>query len=236
MANTEVYYDEVRIDVRADNHTDVYVFCRFVNDSPLADGWRHKEYSAGIPAQGIMSTLWSTQEDDPLFWPMKNPSTDGIDKHVDKLEQTIKAYEDKVFHMALGGFGVSTYQARVAAWLHDTFGMTIAEDGVERNHRFLEEALELCQACGCTKEEANQLVDYVFSRPVGEKGQEVGGVMVTLASLCFAQHLNMVREGENELTRVEQPEVQQKIRDKQAKKPKFGPLPGPTEDAYLQTK
>lgn len=58
------------------------------------------------------------------------------------------------------------------------FGATISRDKAERNHRFLEEALELVQACGCTESEAAQLVAYVYGRPAGDPPQEVGGVMV----------------------------------------------------------
>ena len=75
------------------------------------------------------------------------------------------------------------FQYRVKPWMDKCFGSTISKDRIERNHRFLEEALELVQACECTAEEAHQLVDYVFSRPIGDKPQEVGGVMVTLAAL-----------------------------------------------------
>lgn len=95
---------------------------------------------------------------------------------------------------------------------------------MERNHRFLEEALELVQACDTTQEDAHRLVDYVFSRPVGERLQEVGGVMVTLALLCNAQCLSMEQGGEIELTRVLDPMIMDKIRAKQKAKPKFGPL------------
>ncbi|RQS15519.1 hypothetical protein DIE07_03565 [Burkholderia sp. Bp9002] len=35
-------------------------------------------------------------------------------------------------------------------WMLECFGAAIATDRMERNHRFLEEALELVQACGCT--------------------------------------------------------------------------------------
>ncbi|HEY7822719.1 MAG TPA: hypothetical protein VIG24_07805 [Acidimicrobiia bacterium] len=84
-----------------------------------------------------------------------------------------------------------TFQQRVQPWLMECFGEMIAGDREERNHRFLEEALELVQACGCSRSEAHQLVDYVFDRPVGEPHQEVGGVMVTLAALCLANDLNM---------------------------------------------
>lgn len=103
------------------------------------------------------------------------------------------------------------------------FGARIAADAQERNHRFLEEALELVQACGATQSEAHQLVDYVYGRPIGEKAQEVGGVMVTLAALCLAQDLNMHAAGETELARIWT--KVEAIRAKQAAKPKHSPLP-----------
>lgn len=117
----------------------------------------------------------------------------------------------------------TTFQSRVLPWLLECFGHEIASDARERNHRFLEESLELVQACGCTQSEAHQLVDYVYGRDVGEKHQEVGGVMVTLASLCLAQHLDMHNCGEVELARI-WTKVDQ-IRAKQAAKPKHSPLP-----------
>jgi hypothetical protein len=119
-----------------------------------------------------------------------------------------------------------TLQQRVEPWLLACFGAEIAADTVERNHRFLEEALELVQACGCTASEAHQLVDYTFGRPVGEKRQEAGGVMITLAALCRAQGIDMHEAGEVELARIWT--MVDKIRAKQAAKPKHSPLPGPT--------
>lgn len=118
------------------------------------------------------------------------------------------------------------FQVRVRPWLLACFGEVIADDGMERNHRFLEEALELVQACGCTEEEAHNLVVYVFARPVGERSQEVGGVMVTLAALCLAHKLDMHKAGEVELGRISQPDVIAKIRIKQANKPAMSALPG----------
>lgn len=116
-----------------------------------------------------------------------------------------------------------TFQGRVLPWLMNCFGATIAADKIERNHRFIEEALELVQACGCTQSEAHQLVDYVFTRPVGQPTQEVGGVMVTLAALCLAHGVDMHDAGEVELERIWTKAEQ--IRAKQAAKPKHSPLP-----------
>lgn len=119
-----------------------------------------------------------------------------------------------------------SFQWRVKPWMLRCFGLEIAIDGVERNHRFLEDALELVQACGCTASEAHQLVDYVFGRPIGEPMQEAGGVMVTLAALCLAHALDMHAAGDVELARCW--DNIDKIRAKQAAKPKHGPLPGPS--------
>lgn len=116
-----------------------------------------------------------------------------------------------------------SFQQGVHDWLLACFGPEIAADKVERNHRFLEESLELVQACGCTQSEAHQLVDYVFGRPVGEIEQEIGGVMVTLSALCLAHGFDMMAAGDKEVRRVWA--MAEKIRAKQAAKPKHSPLP-----------
>jgi NTP pyrophosphatase (non-canonical NTP hydrolase) len=117
------------------------------------------------------------------------------------------------------------FQKRVHGWMMDCFSMEICRDRQERNHRFLEEALELVQACECTASEAHQLVDYVYGRDQGDINQEVGGVMVTLAALCLANDIDMHQGGETELARILQPAIMNKIRAKQAAKPTHSPLP-----------
>lgn len=115
------------------------------------------------------------------------------------------------------------FQNEVGDWLIKCFGVRIAADKIERNHRFLEESLEAVQSLGCTREEAHTLVDYVFGRPKGEPFQEVGGVMTTLAALCFANNLDMFRAGHEELCRIWG--KMEQIRAKQAAKPKGSALP-----------
>lgn len=118
---------------------------------------------------------------------------------------------------------MKSFQERVKDWLEACFGEKISKDKIERNHRFLEESLELVQALGCTREEAHQLVDYTFDRPLGADFQEVGGTMTTLAALCSANDLNMEECGEMELERMwDKIEI---IRAKQAAKPKHSPDP-----------
>lgn len=118
---------------------------------------------------------------------------------------------------------VPSFQDRAGLWADACFGNEIAMNAAERNQRFVEESLELAQACGFTRAEVDILADYVFSRSIGEKAQEVGGVMTTLATLCRAQGINMLQAGEKELahnwTRVDA------IRAKRATKPPNSPLP-----------
>lgn len=118
---------------------------------------------------------------------------------------------------------ITEYQRWVHEWMLACFGEVITNDTTERNHRFLEEALELAQANGCTRSEAAQLVDYVFNRPVGELAQEAGGVFVTFSALCSACDISMERSGNAELVRIWQ--KIDSIREKQANKPKHSPLP-----------
>ena len=115
------------------------------------------------------------------------------------------------------------FQRKVRDWLTACFPQTSVSDQQERMHRFLEEALELAQASGCSKGEALELVDYVFAREMGEVRQEVGGVMVTLAGLCHAVDVDLEDAAHAELernwSRIDH------IRAKQANRPANSALP-----------
>ncbi|TDW65391.1 hypothetical protein EDF57_103575 [Novosphingobium sp. PhB55] len=117
-----------------------------------------------------------------------------------------------------------SFQEGVAAWMQACFGPVISADQVERADRFIEEALELAQTMpGFTAERAHALVDYVFNREVGERSQEVGGVMVTLAALCNTADINIEEAANAELARVWTKVAA--IRAKQAAKPTGSALP-----------
>ena len=93
------------------------------------------------------------------------------------------------------------FQERVRLWVTEAFGIKLANDTDQRTQRFLEEALELAQSAGLSEYNARQLVRYVYSRPVGELPQEVGGTMVTLAAFCSAYSVSMDACGDTELSR-----------------------------------
>ncbi|HEY4326128.1 MAG TPA: hypothetical protein VGN20_19215 [Mucilaginibacter sp.] len=112
---------------------------------------------------------------------------------------------------------MQTYQQRVQQWVTEAFGPKVANDKKERAYRFIEESIELVQSTGLTKEDVLTMVDYVFGRPAGEPYQEIGGVMVTLASLTEVQNLDLTECAEMELERAIL--KTDKIRAKQRSKP-----------------
>jgi NTP pyrophosphatase (non-canonical NTP hydrolase) len=93
-------------------------------------------------------------------------------------------------------------QASVLAWAKAAFTAEQATSLPQRGLRLLEEATEAFQACGGDAQSAHRLVDYVFGRPVGEVGQELGGVGVTLLALAAAAGLSAEDEEVREVERV----------------------------------
>lgn len=117
------------------------------------------------------------------------------------------------------------FQHGVGRWMEGCFPPEVADDKVERCDRFIEEALELTQACYYDVARAHALVDYVFARPKGDHRQEVGGVMVTLAALCNTFAVDLDHEACRELARINDPDTMARIRAKQAAKPTGSALP-----------
>jgi hypothetical protein len=109
------------------------------------------------------------------------------------------------------------YQGSINDWMHNTFGDKVLFDKKERSHRFAEEAIELLQATGYTKEELQAMIDYVYNRPVGEIRQEVGGTIHCLSALCTAHHIVMSHEALMVMRYCEQ--NSEKIRQKHSQKP-----------------
>lgn len=71
-------------------------------------------------------------------------------------------------------------------WAVRSFGAEHVYNKSVRALRLAEEAIELAQALGVSREKMHEQVDAVFNRPVGEPWQEMGGVMVTATILCLA--------------------------------------------------
>jgi len=92
---------------------------------------------------------------------------------------------------------------RIQQWIIRNFGEKIFLDRQERGRRFIEEGLELCQALEVSKEDILRLVDRVYSNPVGDIQQELGGVGITLLGLTSAIGLDLAYYTKEELLRLE---------------------------------
>ena len=93
-------------------------------------------------------------------------------------------------------------QEMVAIWAEQAFGRDQATSLPQRGVRLLEEAIEAFQACGGDEAMAHKLVSFVFARPPGEVGQELGGVAVTVLLLAAAAGLSADQEECREVHRV----------------------------------
>ena len=98
---------------------------------------------------------------------------------------------------------IANFQVVATDWAVNCLGGDTVKDETERNYRFIEEAIELVQSLNCTKEDVLRIVDHVYSRPLGEPKQEVGGVMVTLAVLCSTNEISLKEASRVELLRID---------------------------------
>lgn len=122
-------------------------------------------------------------------------------------------------------FPMSTFQGRLRA-IHDRLFEGDPTDTEERTDRFFEEATETAQAFGMDVDDAHRLVDYVFTRPVGERKKEVGAAFVTLTSLCIVADIDVMECAEADLEKLGRPESIERIRKKRSTRHGRGPLPG----------
>ena len=93
-------------------------------------------------------------------------------------------------------------QAMLVDWARMAFGDVEATSVPQRSLRLLEEAIEAFQACGCDEAMAHKLVSFVFVRPPGTVGQELGGVAVTVLLLAAAAGVSADDEEAREVHRV----------------------------------
>jgi NTP pyrophosphatase (non-canonical NTP hydrolase) len=96
----------------------------------------------------------------------------------------------------------SARQAQVFNWCVAAFGEAHALSLRQRGLRLAEEAIEAAQACEVDLEQLINLVRFVYTRPVGDLAQELGGIGVTVLALAAAANLDADGEEAREVTRV----------------------------------
>jgi len=112
------------------------------------------------------------------------------------------AREPSAAHAGVRHHSRDQRQVSIANWAAAAFGQAEATSLPQRGLRLLEEAIEAFQACGGDEAMAHDLVAYVFGRPPGQIGQELGGVAVTTLALAAAAGLSADEEECREVHRV----------------------------------
>jgi hypothetical protein len=133
---------------------------------------------------------------------------EGNRQAMQDLDELIRRYDalgaqiKELDHTFERGIPRDQRQAMITSWAELAFGREEATGIPQRGLRLLEEAIEAFQACGCDEAIAHKLVTYVFERPRGEIGQELGGVAVTVLALAAAAGLSADEEECREIHRV----------------------------------
>lgn len=108
-------------------------------------------------------------------------------------------------------------QQAVEEWYETLFKGTPEEHSHETlAMRFLEEAMELAQAMGVTRESALKQLEYTYGRPPGTVREEIAGTVMTLMHCGWSKKIDIQDAAVEELARINTPEMRQKIYDKQA--------------------
>jgi len=93
-------------------------------------------------------------------------------------------------------------QGKVHGWCRAAFGDDHAQSVKQRGVRMAEEAIEAAQACNVDPAMLHKLIDHIYSKPVGNLPQEIGGVGVTLLALAQAATIDADAEEVREFERV----------------------------------
>ncbi len=93
-------------------------------------------------------------------------------------------------------------QQRVFDWATAAFGAAQSHSIQQRCVRFIEEAIETCQAGGLDKQKIHELVDFVYARPVGELPKEIGAVGIVLMALAAAAGVSADEQERIEFERI----------------------------------
>lgn len=93
-------------------------------------------------------------------------------------------------------------QQAVYDWCVSAFGEEHTNSLQQRAVRFLEEAIELYQACGGDRAMAHKLLDFVMDRPVGDVAQEIGQVGLMILSISKTAGVDPDAEELKEINRV----------------------------------
>lgn len=93
--------------------------------------------------------------------------------------------------------------SRFLAWARETFTAQVAMNPAERMMRFVEEAIELANACDVPRVTVERIVNRVYERSPGNIEQEAAQCQVTLELWAKVAKLDLERAATREFERVQ---------------------------------
>ena len=87
------------------------------------------------------------------------------------------------------------------AWARQTYGEVVRQARYQA-FRFIEEALELVQAMGLTRDDVERAVNWVFDRPRGDVHIEIGDVRLSIDILAQSQGISSDNDYDGCLDRI----------------------------------
>jgi NTP pyrophosphatase (non-canonical NTP hydrolase) len=93
-------------------------------------------------------------------------------------------------------------QAIAEAWGINAFGKLEVHNVAQRTIRLNEESVEACQVANVDPDLLHEQIDEVYSRPVGELNQEIGGIGLCVLLLAASAGLDADQEENREVKRV----------------------------------
>lgn len=107
------------------------------------------------------------------------------------------------------------WQGQIRNWMFNMVKAPDQWDPVNRGQRILEEVAEACQCpeIGLSEQQCHDIITYVYNRPTGVYHQEIGGIIVTLLALCDATKEDLYQCMVDEIARIREPEMVEKVRN-----------------------
>lgn len=161
------------------------------NLPPLSVVWKY-----GDSSTHPWDVMVPTNPDNPLA---QNARCVIHDKNawIAKLEEDIRKLEfERKQNSLMPAATALNFDERCWDWAMATFDESYVISLEERAMCLMEEAIEAAQTVGVHKARLKLLLDFVYSKGIGDLPQELGGVAVTLALFCKAvrRPLPMIQE------------------------------------------
>ena len=166
------------------------------------DYWTALGWAADLNAfmvKRAAAEQWAADENWPRVQAIVQPWPWTSEQHAESLKREL---DERAAHRArYAANSRDDRQEQVRDWVIRCWGEG-AVGVVERVERFFEEAAELTQAEGISRDRLAEIIRHVYDKDPGQPPQEVGGIGTTLLAYCAAKGISADECERRELSRI----------------------------------